>query len=77
MEMKFDTVSLREIIIKKRYNKERWGDPESYGLLSELIFRVPWSGAPEGASFWIMLYNDVWSRFPEAKDVVLQNGPWR
>ncbi len=74
--MKPDTVSLREIIIRKRYD-ERDAYLARYRTLSELIFRVPWIGAPEGASFWVMLYNGVWERFPGAEDVVLQNKSWR
>ncbi len=77
MAMKPDTVSLREIIIRKRYDKERWGDPWSCDSLRVLIWRIPWFETPEGRRFWGTLYHSVWERFPEAKDVVLQNKSWK
>ncbi len=76
--MKPDTVSLREIIIRKRYNKERWGDAEgSFDTMLELINWVHWGETPEGWGFWLKLCRYIRYRFPEAEDVLLQSKPWR
>lgn len=78
MAMKPDTVSLREIIIKKRYDKERWGDPERFSTLWELIYGgFNWGETPEGWRFWRSLRISVSKRSPKAEDVVLQNKSWR
>ncbi len=76
MAMKPDTISLREVVIRKRYSKHDV-DPERFRTLWALIWRIPWFETPEGRRFWGTLHNSVWKRFPKAKDVVLQNKPWR
>ncbi len=76
MEIKPDTVSLREIIMKKRYNTLH-RNPESYNALWNLIsVGFSWSGTPEGRRFWSELCRRIRVRFPTEKDVLMKNKSW-
>ncbi len=75
--MKHDTISLREVIMKKRYDEERYGNPKRFGSLGELIYWVHWEETPEGDYFWRTLYISVRKRLPEARDIKLRNKSWR
>ncbi len=72
-----DGISLREIITRRRY-EERWGDPRRFSTLWNLIsVGFSWSGTPEGRRFWFELYLYIRRKFPEEKDIILQNKSWR
>ncbi len=76
--MKPDTVSLREIIIRKRYDKERYGNPRRFDPLWKLVnWGFTWFETPEGDRFWRSLCNSIRLRFLEAGDIKLQNKSWR
>ncbi len=78
MAMKPDTVSLREIIMRKRYDKERWGYPDRFRTLWELISGgFTWRETPEGDHFWNTLRIGIWGRFRKEEDIILQNKSWR
>ncbi len=71
--MKPDTVSLRETVVRKRFNEGRNGDPERFRTLWELVGKLPWYERP----FMHSLFRVARDKFPKAKDVVLQNKSWR